>query len=165
MTNGRPSTTHPCPGNCGRRVRRTLFACRTCWRDLPSDLREAVVASHRVAPAAHLTAMGMACDWYRTNPLPSSQSTQPAPAAQEERCELTDLLAAQCARCKGVGGLERELLAQRARLLAARRQVAAKWRGECDVRGEGFEVGAAIRRRGTGWRAECCAEEDGDGRG
>jgi hypothetical protein len=144
-------------------VRRTLFACRSCWCRLPRELREPITDSHLLNRAAHLAAMAAACDWYRAHPLSTDAPTESAVGS--ERCELTELLVDQCAHCVGTGGIERELLEQRARLLASPRWVPARYPGDCDVCGDRFEAGAAIRKSGHGWRAECCAGAGGVDRG
>lgn len=64
---------HGCPG-CGTQVRRSLLACRDCWRSLPADLRDPVNAAWRrrranprdvVAAVAHRAAVVDALAWYR----------------------------------------------------------------------------------------------------
>lgn len=64
---------HSCPG-CGTQVRRSLLACRDCWRSLPAELRDAVNTwwrrrranrSDAVAYARHRAAVVDALAWYR----------------------------------------------------------------------------------------------------
>lgn len=158
VARGRPSTTHSCPGKCGRQVPNALFACSACWGRLPHELQAPITDNHLVNPPAHLAAMTAACDWYRTNRLP---------APVEERCELTELLINQCGCPRHRGGVDvdEQQLQLRAALLAKPGWFAARYAGSCDCCGERFVPGTAIRmdlRRG--WRAECCAEEGGDGR-
>lgn len=63
------STSHDCPGGCGRRVRRKFFACRSCWLRLPGRLRLGINQTyHQQATTAHSVAMQNAADWYRANP-------------------------------------------------------------------------------------------------
>lgn len=81
------------------------------------------------------------------------------------RCEITDLPADMCAHCLGHIDPERQVLKDRAALLAtARGWIVAQWPGTCERCGERYGAGAAIRASGairmdvpTGWRAECCA--------
>jgi hypothetical protein len=101
--------------------------------------------------------MTVACDWFRGH-----SPAKPAEAA-EERC-VHEMLPGQCAFCLGKSSPEEESLALRARLLASG-WFAAQYRGVCDRCGTPFEQGAAIRMADRGWRAECCAEDGGDGRG
>lgn len=154
MASGRPSTTHSCPGKCGRQVRRTLFACSACWGRLPQDLQDSIVDNHLLNRVAHLAAMSAACDWYRQHP-----AVQP-PAPVEERC-LHEMLPGQCAFCLDRKGPEEELLELRAELLASGDWFAAQYKGRCDGCSTPFPAGAAIRMADRGWQAECCAEEGG----
>lgn len=149
MARGRPSTTHACPGKCGRQVPRTLFACRACWGWLPDELQQPITDNHLVDPPAHLAAMSEACDWYRANAS--------GPAQVEERC-LHEMLPGQCAFCLGKKGPKEEALALRAELLDSGEWFAAQYKGRCDGCSTPFPVGAAIRMAARGWRAECCAE-------
>lgn len=153
MASGRPSTTHSCPGKCGRQVRRTLFACPACWGLLPAELQDPIVDNHLLNRVAHLAAMSAACDWYRAN------HSGPGPAPVEERC-LHEMLPGQCAFCLGKKGPEEESLDLRARLLASG-WFAAQYASRCDTCDTPFPVGTAIRMANRGWRAECCAEEGG----
>lgn len=77
----------------------------------------------------------------------------------ETRCQLTELIATQCAHCRGDAGGDEELLAHRAQLLKRRAWRAATYPGECIGCGDWYLPSAAIRRDGTGWLAECCAED------
>lgn len=77
----------------------------------------------------------------------------------EKRCELTELITAHCAHCRGVTGADAELLAHRKRLLQRRGWTAAIYAGTCSGCGDWYAPGTAIRRDGTEWLAECCAEE------
>lgn len=159
MASRRLTSTHPCPGKCARQVPRTYFACPACWGRLPYPLQEPITASFGVDQGAHLAAMAAACDWFRQNP-------RPMPI--EERCELTDLLIDQCACPEHRGGSapDEQQLQLRARLLAKPGWFAARYAGSCDCCGERFLVGTAIRMDlHRGWRAECCAQEGGEGRG
>lgn len=63
-------TTHACPGGCGRRVARHLYACADCWHRLPPDLAVAVWRGYRRGPGSpeHVAAMAGAADWYAANP-------------------------------------------------------------------------------------------------
>jgi hypothetical protein len=38
-TPSRTPSTHPCPGRCGQLVARSMIACRSCWYEVPDDLR------------------------------------------------------------------------------------------------------------------------------
>lgn len=64
---------HGCPG-CGTQVRRSLLACRDCWRALPAELRDAVTTAWRAVRAnradmaarfVHRAAVLAALGWYR----------------------------------------------------------------------------------------------------
>lgn len=68
-----PDPMHGCPG-CGTQVRRSLLACRDCWRALPDELRAVVNATWArrrrtprdpVALLAHRNAVVAALAWYR----------------------------------------------------------------------------------------------------
>lgn len=98
-------------------------------------------------------------------------------AAHEERCGLTELLAAQCDCRVHRGGQtpQEEVDGDRARArsrllgrLGDPRWFAAQYAGTCSTCDERFPVGAAIRVRGkfdrpavndSNWIGECCAEE------
>ena len=98
-------------------------------------------------------------------------------AAPEERCELTELLPAQCGCRVHRGGqtpqeeAATEVSQVRSRLLGRLgdpRWRAAIYPGACSTCNTRFDVGAAIRVRGrfdraamndSNWIAECCAEE------
>lgn len=153
MAKGRPSTTHACPGKCGRQVSNSMFACPRCWDRLPAELQKLITDNYRRNPAAHLAAMAAACDWYRGN--------RPGPSV-EERCERTELLVDQCA-CpvhRGGADLDEQEAQLRVRLLAKPGWFPARFAGSCSGCGDRFPEGAAIRLdRQRGWRAECCAEE------
>ena len=77
----------------------------------------------------------------------------------ETRCKLTELIADQCAHCRGDVGADDELLAHRKRLLQSVRWIVASYPGRCTGCGDWYSPGAAIRRDGNSWRAECCAED------
>lgn len=83
----------------------------------------------------------------------------------EERCEKHDLLPGQCAPCRGLLDPEEEAREERKTLIGSGSWTEAKWRGKCWACGEWFREGAAIRPvgdgHGSGWIAECCADEDG----
>lgn len=66
--------THDCPGGCGTAVPHHLFACRDCWRRLPSAYRVVIGRTwHHGAEEAHARAMVNAMHWYRENtPTPST---------------------------------------------------------------------------------------------
>jgi hypothetical protein len=60
--------THACPGCKRSGVANHLFACTTCWRLLPIELRDAINETYRNRRAdrwAHVRAMGAAMSWYR----------------------------------------------------------------------------------------------------
>jgi hypothetical protein len=79
-------------------------------------------------------------------------------AVTETRCELTELIASQCAHCKGLVDVGEELQERRARLLQSVRWIAAAYPGRCTGCGDWYTPGTAITRDDTGWRAECCEE-------
>ena len=39
------NTRRTCPGNCGKFVRRNLFACKECFASLPFHLRRPILAT------------------------------------------------------------------------------------------------------------------------
>lgn len=88
---GRPSKTHPCPGKCGRRVRRTAIACRWCWRQLPPELQDPIIRSRRTDPDALDAAVNAARGWYRTHPV-APADTQAAGLTLRER-DVVELIA------------------------------------------------------------------------
>lgn len=59
--------THACPGGCGRRVARHLYACKACWMRLPYTLRQPISASYQRDAAAHSAAMAAAASWYSSH--------------------------------------------------------------------------------------------------
>lgn len=67
MTVPAPSPTHTCPGACGKDVPVRLFACRTCWSRLPSDIKREI-DGRRVGTAAHREGMREALRWYADHP-------------------------------------------------------------------------------------------------
>lgn len=81
-----------------------------------------------------------------------------------ERCEKTDLLANQCAHCRGLLDPEAEIRQSRQALLSTANWFESKWAGKCARCGDWFREGSAIHRvQGyDGYVAECCADaEDG----
>lgn len=68
MTAPAPSTTHACPGACGRQVGHKRYACRTCWYRLPFDLRNTITGSYRAGDRlGHRSAMRAAHEWYKAH--------------------------------------------------------------------------------------------------
>lgn len=62
-------TTHACPGGCGARVERHLYACRVDWGRLPAPLRQAISrAYHGSRVGEHARAMDAAAAWFMRNP-------------------------------------------------------------------------------------------------
>lgn len=52
---------HKCPGGCGRDVSYYLFACATCWRRVPHDLKRRILSAHADGRRGdHLRAMSEA---------------------------------------------------------------------------------------------------------
>jgi len=76
----------------------------------------------------------------------------------EPRCDLTELLVADCAHCRGLKSPDEQAASERRRLIASGRWIPAQYPGTCEQCGERFEVGAAIRMFPDGWRADCCGE-------
>jgi hypothetical protein len=62
--------SHACPGGCGRRVARDLFACSPCWYRLPDALRQAIDRTYRPGRFSrdHAQALSAAHHWYHRNP-------------------------------------------------------------------------------------------------
>lgn len=58
------SSTHGCPGGCGRQVPRHLYACKACWGRLPYDMQKAIRATNGRDLAAHGQAMAAARQWF-----------------------------------------------------------------------------------------------------
>jgi hypothetical protein len=63
-------STHACPGGCGRRVPRDLFACSACWYRLPAELRQAINDTYRPGRVSreHAAALAGACHWFDSHP-------------------------------------------------------------------------------------------------
>ena len=70
-----PTTTHSCPGHCGRRVAHARYACLQCWYRLPGELRNGIVDTMglNVLEPRRRVALGAAGEWYREHP-PSSEA-------------------------------------------------------------------------------------------
>jgi len=68
-------TTHECPAPaCDRRVSRDQFACLTHWRELPGDIKRAIMSAYRSRDTgAHGRAMMEAIRWMRGEPCPPSE--------------------------------------------------------------------------------------------
>lgn len=65
--------THRCYGLCGAVVPNRLFACASCWRALPRDLREPVQATagqSMLTCPGRLQAIQDARRWYREQAMP-----------------------------------------------------------------------------------------------
>jgi hypothetical protein len=63
------SARHDCPGGCGQKVDRGLFACAKCWWRLPIEHRDAINDAYprrHFEPLAHRQAMAEALRWYKT---------------------------------------------------------------------------------------------------
>jgi hypothetical protein len=59
--------SHSCPGRCGAQVQRHLFACRACWRRLPTQYRTPIVTTHWASDdIGHSRAMVDAMHWFGT---------------------------------------------------------------------------------------------------
>ena len=64
-------STHPCPG-CDATISDRLFACRGCWSELPTELKDVIVRtkSRLLSDPVRLSAVTAALQWYRaTDPL------------------------------------------------------------------------------------------------
>jgi hypothetical protein len=61
---------HSCPGRCGARVPRHLYACRGCWSALPVIIRAAITAGYAkgVLSTEHCEGMDSAREWYDSRP-------------------------------------------------------------------------------------------------
>lgn len=65
------TTTHICPGGCGRTIPELIFACSFDWRRLPLMVRHDINqtwANFLVSPAAYLTAVDRGRAWFAANP-------------------------------------------------------------------------------------------------
>lgn len=62
------TTTHKCPGGCGRAVAADRFACPICRGRLPWALQQPILAAYRRDPAAYAEATASARKWYRDHP-------------------------------------------------------------------------------------------------
>ncbi|WP_166345014.1 hypothetical protein [Phytoactinopolyspora limicola] len=62
------STTHACPGGCGRNVPHHHLACRSCWYRLPTKLRTSISVTYRRDRGAHAAALVNAIRWYAEHP-------------------------------------------------------------------------------------------------
>lgn len=78
-----------------------------------------------------------------------------------ERCDVTELLADQCAHCKGVS--LPELDPQRRDMARPPVVITAGYPGRCAACGELFPPGVTIAGTPDGWVANCCHEGDIDG--
>jgi hypothetical protein len=73
------------------------------------------------------------------------------------RCELTDLLAAECAHCRRLPDLDVE--ERTSSVAPSGGWIEARYPGRCAECGEWFDPGAPIRRWADGpigWVAQCC---------
>jgi hypothetical protein len=62
------SALHDCPGGCGAKVERHLFACRGCWARLPIELRRWITGAYRRrAHGDHIRAMAEAVRFYQAD--------------------------------------------------------------------------------------------------
>lgn len=76
-----PRPKHDCPGGCGAHVPFHLLACKSCWFELPSALRDAVNGTyyHRASsPEPYRRAIRAALVWYRDQ---AALNTTPRDAA------------------------------------------------------------------------------------
>lgn len=74
--NARPRPeTHRCPGNCGRIIPNTRFACTRDWARLPEHLQAAINTDRNpitnIARQLRADAVRDARDWYLENPAPA----------------------------------------------------------------------------------------------
>lgn len=87
--------------------------------------------------------------------------------ANDERCELTELLVEQCGCAKHRGGRTPQEEANAEALHdPSGRWIEARYPGRCAECGKPFQPGTRIRASRSDvphWIAECCAEEDDGG--
>lgn len=69
------TTTHPCPGHCGRlAIAHNKLACEACWRRLPVAYRDDITFTYGIrwdetGRRAHHDATANALRWYRDQVL------------------------------------------------------------------------------------------------
>ena len=60
------STTHDCPGGCGKQVKNYLYSCAACWLPLPPRLKEKILETAKLGlmHPARMAALSLAESFY-----------------------------------------------------------------------------------------------------
>jgi hypothetical protein len=73
--NSTGKATRECPNRCGTTLPAGQYACRACWRILPSQLKTAITTTWTTGRfREHAAAKAAAQTWYHARDHPSNQT-------------------------------------------------------------------------------------------